>query len=191
MPEYTAVNVIPALLSTDSTPLLTGGPSTGQGAGAAPPPPPPQYADDVGCWVGWKREPHMKCFLLTASMFTVLALFLTDSSAWLAETSGSKENPNNFYGIFFTLLGLYLLECCCADTRKYLGLIGDISDVTLYYLRTVAAAPWIRWHIQCYHYETRVRHRSAVTRKPPPPPRPPPSSILLIKYMLYHTTMHV
>ena len=37
------------LTINDSTPLL----------GETPPPPPPSYADDVGCWVGWKREPYV------------------------------------------------------------------------------------------------------------------------------------
>ena len=52
-PAYTLLNINgnandsrPPL--SDGTPLL-----------AETTTPPPSYADDVGCWVGWKREPYV------------------------------------------------------------------------------------------------------------------------------------
>lgn len=140
-PAYTLLNINgnandsrPPL--SDGTPLL-----------AETTTPPPSYADDVGCWVGWKREPHMKCFVLTASMIVVLVLFLT----------ADEFDINVFYGVFFSLLALYFLECICADTGKYLNNMGDAADITQYHQQIVSSPPWILWHIECYHYETRTR----------------------------------
>lgn len=138
-PEYTALNLTPsAVHANDRTPLLVGGGGGGgggAGAGDAPAPPPPSYADDVGCWSGWTREPHMKCFVLTVGMFTVLGLYLNDASEWLTEvavTDKGKHVPQNFYGVFFTLLCLYFLECIFSDTRKYLGTVAEASEITMY-----------------------------------------------------------
>ena len=94
LPEYGAPSAPLPAPEADSCPLLSDvspqisggglptyanhGEAASYEAGApppgAPPPPPPAYADDVGCWAGWKREPHLKCLTLTLACAVVLGL---------------------------------------------------------------------------------------------------------------------
>ena len=57
-----------------------------------------------------------------------------------------------------------ILSLCCSETRGY---IMNTKPITLYqecYDAMVRAAPCFRFHIECYHYETRRSSKGKTTR---------------------------
>jgi len=109
-----------------------------------------------GCCKAWGDSPHLKSIFLTVAFVFVGLVFIL-----------SLVNINLFGNFFDTwwhglaLLGgiylLYLIEMGCSSTWAYLSHSYVKEGCEQFVRNLTATRPSIRWHIQCYHYETRTR----------------------------------
>ena len=121
---------------------------------------PPAYGDDLGC-AGIKRDRHLVCAFLTLGLWVILLLkLLSVENVASADVEHFFDDDGSFYGLFFGVYALYLLECVLSGTHSFLRHRHgqDGAESTVFNLRRTP--PTIHWSIQNYHYETRHRSRT-------------------------------
>ena len=131
----------PQYTPDERAPLMGGGPSP---AGL-----PPAYVDDVGCWAGWVREPHLKCLVLTIGII-VMAVLKSQREM------GACEDDACFFSVLGALYLLYIIECSCANTCGFVTNVNADAGIAQHYLLMRQRPPHVAWSISCYHYETRT-----------------------------------
>lgn len=105
----------------------------------------------VGCIDACKRSPHLKSWTLTLTMVTVLTLLL------LSLVGVMQIGRNALIVVVGVTACLYLFEMFCSSSFSYLTQTHHKDAVGVIVKRMKAATPSVKWHIQCYHYETKVR----------------------------------
>eukprot|EP00045_Choanoeca_perplexa_P004533 m.38932 g.38932 ORF g.38932 m.38932 type:complete len:336 (-) comp12624_c0_seq1:385-1392(-) len=139
-------------------PILVTGPSA---PGEQPDDLPPAYGDDLSCWNGVKRDRHLLCLVLSLGLWTILILRIVVATGNAdGDTTRFFTNPGAFYGLFFGVYALYLLECGLSGTFAFLRnrMSEHEAGDKVHGMRSTP--PSIRFTIQNYHYETRTRTRS-------------------------------
>jgi hypothetical protein len=107
---------------------------------------PPAYVDDIGCWNGFKREPHALCLVLTSALCVELAL-----------RYARVMDRTTFLVLVIITAVIYLLESAFSHTSRYLWNASSQREVLSVYEPRMRAEPLvITWTIQCYHYANRT-----------------------------------
>jgi hypothetical protein len=84
------------------------------------------------------------CYTLFSSKVSI--------STWMIRSEGRHRIP---FMIIIALL--YLLESLFCSTRKYLSNVLDMSALQRLMEQVMSMQPTIKWHIECYHYDTILR----------------------------------
>lgn len=92
-----------------------------------------------------KTELHLRSFFLTLGPAVTLAVFFAGTGGWIHKVTpfecttdddmfkpGLHCNVWNFYALFFSLYGVYLLECCCSKTGRYTCNVADTIPMEAY-----------------------------------------------------------
>eukprot|EP00056_Hartaetosiga_gracilis_P001057 m.41991 g.41991 ORF g.41991 m.41991 type:complete len:378 (-) comp10479_c0_seq1:687-1820(-) len=120
----------------------------------------PFITEDVGCQSGLKRSPHLKSLILTLGLWTMIVIRIIVAAApdvigYSSDTVTMFEKDEFFYPVFFGIYLIYLIEACCSSTSGYVH--NKLQDPNPHVAAVLDTPPTIRFHIQCYHYETRTR----------------------------------
>lgn len=98
--------------------------------------------DDIGCGQGCRHTMHCKSIWLASVMMAFIIVSII------------TMNPLFLIGTAVTYL-IHLIESCCSSTKKYLKNSLDQDAVQELITKIHKTPPIIRWHVECYHYETR------------------------------------
>eukprot|EP00049_Salpingoeca_infusionum_P010849 m.186978 g.186978 ORF g.186978 m.186978 type:complete len:353 (-) comp14767_c2_seq7:1180-2238(-) len=119
--------------------------------------PPPAYDHDVGCVHGLKRSMHWKSLILTLALFIVILVRILAAAGVFGTPGEGVDRPGIFAAMFLPFYIIYLIECACSGTAGYVK--NKTGDATSLATAIRNSPPIITWHVQCYHYETRLRTR--------------------------------
>jgi len=103
---------------------------------------------------GWmsacRRSTHLKSWILTVAIvcFLIILLLVLVGTIHIGRTG-------MIVAVCITAF-LYLLEMFCSSSFSYLTQTHEKDTVEVIVNRMKAATPSVKWHVQCYHYETRV-----------------------------------
>jgi hypothetical protein len=73
---------------------------------------------------------------------------------------GQNDQDFMFYVkvIFYISLAVYIIAALAADALRYLWNLDNLESIVEYADRITAERPYLEFHCECYHWETRIRY---------------------------------
>ncbi|KAL0488930.1 hypothetical protein AKO1_009098 [Acrasis kona] len=115
-----------------------------------------QHHEEVffGCC---RKSPHMLSLLF--NLFLLASIIFIIVAGILYGTNPSRNNKTVLIvaGCVLPVAFIaYIIEAFCSSTYSYLANLLEVEDIVTHINRIRDTAPVLRFHCECYHYETRL-----------------------------------